>query len=145
MKNLLLAIDFEEHAAKLLKVTESLALGLTDAKVWLVHVSAPDPDFVGMDAGPQVVRENRAAELHGEHRRLQEWTRQMKKKGIEAESLLIQGPTVETLLAKQAELGIDMLIMGSHSHSWLFKALIGSTRDALMREQDIPTLLVPLD
>lgn len=58
------------------------------AKVWLIHVSAPDPEFVGYDASPQVVRDQRAAELHHERGILQEIAARLRSQGAEAEARL---------------------------------------------------------
>ena len=143
MKNIMVAIDFESGALELLRQAETLAKGL-EAKIWLIHVAAPDPDFVGLDAGPQTVRDQRADELHDEHQKIQTWADQLAKKGIEAEALLVQGSTVKTIKQKQEELNIDLLVIGSHQHGWLFQTLLGSTRDELLKNHEIPVLLVPM-
>ena len=69
MKNILVSIDFNEQEALLMDRAYEFAKAF-DAKIWLVHIAAPDPDFVGYDAGPQYVRDARAEDLKGEHKLL---------------------------------------------------------------------------
>ena len=40
------------------------------SKLWLVHIAAPDPDFVGYGTGPIYIRDSRAKELKEEHQQL---------------------------------------------------------------------------
>ena len=44
-----------------------------DSKLWLMHIAAPNPDFVGYEAGPQYIRDNRGTELRKEHKLLQKY------------------------------------------------------------------------
>lgn len=143
MKNILVAIDFEPQAARLLTQAQLLARPF-GAKVWIVHVAAPDPDFVGFDAGPQTVRDQRAEELQQERQQLQAWAEQIKAAGLHAEPLLIQGPTVNTLLQESERLQADMIIIGAEDHGWIYEALFGSTTDSVMQGAKVPVLAVPL-
>lgn len=70
IKNILVAIDFNETVGELLSYAEALAIKF-DAKIWVLHVAAPNPDFVGYEPGPQYIRDFKADELREEHRSLQ--------------------------------------------------------------------------
>ena len=48
----LVGLDLSESTDKIVQKVEEIAKALS-AKVWLLHVADPDPDFVGWDAGPQ--------------------------------------------------------------------------------------------
>ncbi len=67
----------------------------TGAKIWLVHVAAPDPEFVGYEPGPQYIRDDRAKVLLAEHKKLASYIKSLEGKGYKAEALLVQGPTIE--------------------------------------------------
>lgn len=142
MKNILTAIDFTALTEALLRQSEKLA-GAFDAKVWLVHVASPSPDFVGYEVGPQHVRDDRAGELRQEHRKLQEYARRLRQRGIECEGLLVQGPLLTTLLDEARELRVDLLIVGAHRHSGLFKAFFGNTGEGLLRRTTLPVMVIP--
>jgi nucleotide-binding universal stress UspA family protein len=55
MDNILVPLDFQEATLDVLDHASLLAQSLS-AKLWLVHVGDPDPDFVGYGVGPQSVR-----------------------------------------------------------------------------------------
>ena len=105
--------------------------------------AAPDPEFVGFDAGPQVVRDTRAKELRQEHRELQALRDAMKALGTDAEALLVQGPTVDTLFMEAARLHADLLVMGSHGRGGLYKALTGSVSGSALKRSTTPIVIVP--
>ncbi|MBK7101588.1 MAG: universal stress protein [Flavobacteriales bacterium] len=142
MKNILVPTDFSDAAHHVVQVATTLA-GPLGAKIWIVHVAAPDPDFVGFDAGPQYVREQRADVLRKEHLDLQNMAKGIRDQSIEAEALLVQGPTSETLLDEVERLKIDLIVMGSHGRSGLFKALLGSVSEQVLGAIKIPVLIVP--
>jgi nucleotide-binding universal stress UspA family protein len=54
---------------------------------------------------------------------------------------VVQGDAVEALLA--AAQGADVLVLGSHGHSRIFHAVLGSVADACVRGATCPVLVVP--
>ena len=144
MKNILLPIDFKGNEQLLLDKTYEIAEKF-NSKVWLIHVAAPDPDYIGYDAGPQFIRDSRADELREEHKQIQSFARQLTQKGVDTDALLIQGTTVETILEKTEKLNIDLIIIGHQDHGFFYKAIFGSVSESLVKKTNIPMLLVPLD
>jgi nucleotide-binding universal stress UspA family protein len=142
MKNILALVDLSEVSERLVALAGTLARG-THAKLWILHIAAPDPEFVGFDAGPQVVRDTRAKELRQEHRELQALRDAMKALGTDAEALLVQGPTVDTLFMEAARLHADLLVMGSHGRGGLYKALTGSVSGSALKRSTTPIVIVP--
>lgn len=142
MKNILTALDFSGLTEEVLRRSAELARSF-GAKVWLVHVAAPDPDFVGYDVGPQYIRDERARELRREHRQLQDYAKQLTAGGVQAEALLIQGPLVRSLLEEARDVQADLIVVGAHSRSTLFDKLMGNTWQDLIRQSTIPLLVVP--
>jgi nucleotide-binding universal stress UspA family protein len=69
---------------------------------------------------------------------------ELKNNDIDAEALLIQDPTVEMLKEESRKLNIDLLIMGSHRHSWLYEKFIGHSANKLIGHLNIPLLIVPI-
>lgn len=143
MKNIFLALDFEESSNVLTDYAVHFA-NCFGAKVWVVHIAAPDPDFVGYGVGPQYIRDKRAEELREEHRFLQKVAKDLMDKGIEAEALLIQGPTVPMILEEAEKLNSDIIITGSHDHGFLHNAMYGHTAKKLINKTKIPLLIVPI-
>ena len=114
--NILVAVDLSPGSDKVVATAGRLAR-LMDAKVYVVHVAEPEPDFVGYDAGPEVVRTQVAEELHREHRDVQKLAQGLRDEEIDATALLIRGPTVETALKEANNLEAGLIVVGSHGHA----------------------------
>ena len=143
MKNILVAVDFDEHVDELIHYTKAFAQKL-NAKVWILHIAAPDPDFIGNEVGPQYIRDSFAEHLRDEHRQLQKLAEDFQSVGLESDGLLIQGPTVETLLKEAEKLKVELIITGTEEHNFLYRALAGSVSMAIFKKSKIPVLSVPL-
>ena len=143
MKNILVPIDFKGNESLLVEKANEIGQKF-NSKVWLIHVAAPDPDFVGYDAGPQFIRDDRADKLREERKYLQDFADSLDKTGLDAEALLIQGATVETILEKTQKLNIDLIIIGHQTYGIFYQALFGSVSESLIKKSNIPVLVVPL-
>ena len=144
MKNILVTLDFDKNESLLIDKAFQLAKALK-SKIWLMHITAPDPHFVGYEVGPQHIRDNRANELKKERRIIQDHTGKLKQGGVSAKGLYIQGATIEMILEKSKELNIDLIIAGHHNHGFFYKAFIGSVSSQIIKKSKIPVLIVPLD
>jgi nucleotide-binding universal stress UspA family protein len=142
MKRILACVDFSEVTDDVVSQTKTLAL-LSDAEVRLLHVGAPNPDFVGFEAGPDVVRQNVAHALRDEHRRLEELAESLRRESVRATPLMVQGPTVRTIVEHVQRFGADLVVIGSHGHGALFDLLVGSVTQGVLRESPVPALVVP--
>jgi nucleotide-binding universal stress UspA family protein len=140
---LLVAVDFSDPTELILRVASRLGKSL-DASVWVVHAAEPEPDFVGYDAGPEVVRGQVAKELREEHRRLQECADVLREAGVDAKAILVRGPTVEALLAMAEKQGADLIIVGSHGRGVIAGMLLGSVSQGLIRARRWPVTVVPV-
>lgn len=141
MKNILVAVDFSAVTEKLLEAAAKMAR--KDSKVFIIHVAAPEPDFVGLGVGPDYIRKDRAETLREEHRLLGKYKQQIQKKGVKAEALLVSGPTVETLLAEIEKLEAQMLVIGRKGHSKLYEVIVGSVCKDILGKLKIPVLVIP--
>jgi nucleotide-binding universal stress UspA family protein len=144
MKNILVAIDFNKDEQLLIDQSFNLAKAF-NSKVWLMHIAAPDPDFVGYDVGPQYIRDSRAEELRKEHKLIQEYSEGLKAKGVDSEGLLVQGATIEMIIKESQKLNIDLIIAGHLSRGFFYNAFVGSTSSVIIKESKIPVLIVPLN
>jgi nucleotide-binding universal stress UspA family protein len=142
LKNILVAIDFSDVTNKTIETAAEIALSFS-SKLWLIHVAAPDPEFIGYETGPQTERNWRAATLRKEHRDIQAKASELESKGINVTSLLIQGDTAEAILAQANKLQADLIVIGSHGRSALYKTLVGSVSEGVIRQSSCPVLLVP--
>ena len=144
MRTLIVAIDFSDITPLLIKEAAKLAR-CYEARVYVIHIAAPDPDFLGYDVGPVEERQFRAKELHTEKKSLELLSTQLRLQGIDAVPLLIQGETVKLLLKEVARLRAGILIMGTHGKGLTMTALLGSTSHEVVRHTSCPVLLVPYE
>ena len=142
MINILAAIDFSEISSTVIDQAAAIAKSFS-SKLWLIHVAAPQPDFVGYGTGPQTERDWRAQTLRKERRYLQDKALELEKAGIKVTPLLVQGATVETILKEAAKLKAEMIVIGSHGRSALYKTLVGSVGEGVVRQASCPVLIVP--
>lgn len=142
MTSLLVAVDFSDETPRVLETAAGLARSL-GAQLRLLHVAAPDPDFVGFDVDSPELRDTHAKAYRDEHRQLQALAEELRGRGLEAKALLIQGATVEKILEEAARSEADLVVLGSHGHGALHRALLGSTSEGVVRGSDRPVLIVP--
>jgi nucleotide-binding universal stress UspA family protein len=143
MKNILIAVDLKNGDQALLDQGARLA-SVYGAKVWIIHVAAPEPDFVGFDAGPAYVRQTLADDLRHEHQTLHQYSVALTGRNIHAESLMVQGPTVQTIFDEAKKLEADMIILGSHRHNFLSRVFGQEVTHQIISQSTIPMLIVPL-
>jgi len=144
MKNILVPLELNQSDLEKRIINETISLAKSlNAKCWLIHVAAPEPDFVGYDVGPQYIRDELAEDLREEHREIQNIALQFKKLDIEAQGLLIQGATAEMIEVEMKKLAIDLLVLGNKKHSFIDVFFSGSVTDQLMDQANIPILLIP--
>ena len=133
---LLVAVDLSRESEKVIAVARRLALA-TGAQVFVVHCAEPDPDLVGYD------RDEVAERFHYDHAVVQECAEQLRDAGVDATALMILGPTVETTLREARQLEAELIIVGSHCRGAVYEMLIGSDSAGIVRQTEIPVLLVP--
>lgn len=139
---ILVAIDFSEVTERVMNVVEHMP-GRDDVEVFLLHVAAPEPDFVGYEAGPEVVRDQVAAELRRERDRLHELAERLRAGGIATTAIMVPGPTVDTIFEQADKRGAELIVIGSHGHGAVFELLFGSISEGVVRQASIPVLVVP--
>ena len=142
MQTIIVAIDFSDITPKVVERGAEIARSFA-SQLWLIHIAAPEPDFVGYGTGPQSKRDWRAKTLREEHKYLQEKARELELSGIKVTPLLLQGETVETILREASKLKAEMIVLGSHGRGGLYKALVGSVSEGIIRKASCPVLIVP--
>lgn len=142
MKRILAAVDFSPVTGPLLEHAASLAAAFEGA-VTLLHIEAPEPDFVGYGPGPQHERDFVAREHAAHHEQLRELRDSLTKQGIEAHARVIQGPTVEKILEDAERMDADVIVIGSHGHGLLRSLILGSVSEGVIKDASCAVLIVP--
>ena len=142
MKTILVPVDFSDVTPKVTEQAETLARTF-GARLVLLHVSEPEPDFVGFEPGPVSVRTSVAQDFRKEHQQLDTLRTRVSNDGVEVLALHIQGPLVEKILDEADAQSADLIVIGSHGHGALFELLVGSVTSGVLRGSHCPVLVVP--
>jgi nucleotide-binding universal stress UspA family protein len=142
MKSILVAVDFSELTEPCCQLAARLA-DPSGAALHLLHVAAPNPDFVGFEAGPDVERHNRAESLRDEHRQLEGLKQTLQDEGRDVYMHLVEGATADTILEQAGKLQAQMIVLGSHGHGALHHTLMGSVSHDVLKDAVCPVLFYP--
>lgn len=140
--SILVPIDFSPISERVCEVAAEAAKA-RGVKIWLIHVAEPEPEFVGYDPGPDVVRRQVAKELRQEHRQLQALAERTAARGVEVTPLLVQGSTVETILEQAEHHAVDLIVMATHGRGLMYQMLVGSVSEGVLHRSKRPILFVP--
>jgi nucleotide-binding universal stress UspA family protein len=138
----LLAVDFSPVTDRTIAAVRRSGAG-AGTRVVVLHVSEPDPDFVGWEAGPDVVRDQVATSLRREKHQVEEIAAALRAEGLDAIGLAVQGPIVATILAEAARVGADLIAIGSHGHGAAYDLTVGSISAGVIRAATVPVLVAP--
>lgn len=142
LQTILVPVDFSDVTGKVVKTASELARAFGSRMV-LLHVSEPEPDFVGFEPGPQSVRVGVARELKAEHAQLDELKQSLTGEGREVLAFHIQGPIAEKILQEAETHQAGMIVLGSHGHGALYSLLVGSVTSGVLKSARCPVLVVP--
>lgn len=139
---ILVAVDLSAVSRKMLDAVLRMprSAGTT---VYVVHVAEPDPEFAGWDAGPRAARKQAAAEFQSERHEIEAMAERLRAAGLDASGLVVQGPTVETVLDEVVRRGADLLVVGSHGHGAAYDLAVGSVSSGIIRKSTVPVLVIP--
>lgn len=149
MKKVCIALDYNPSASKIAETGHSLARSL-EAELTLVHVIT-DAAYYAVDYAPFMGFETPFMHTYSE---LAEDLRNGAEKYLSASSqhlgsrniktAVLTGDTANAILDYASEQNIDLLVIGTHSHTGLANILMGNTAVRLVKHSKIPILVVPV-
>jgi nucleotide-binding universal stress UspA family protein len=142
MEQVVAAIDFSRHADAVVETAAALARAV-HGELTLLHVAAPEPDFVGYEVGPQSVRDDRAHTLDLERRELHRVAEQLRESGLPTRAFLFAGATADKILEEAEARAASWIVVGSHGRSAFASAFIGSVSRGVLRGASCPVVIVP--
>lgn len=142
MKNIAVGIDFSDLAESVLEHAAELAKAL-DAHLYLVHIYAPEPDFVGYAEYAYPGVDEREDELREEKDNIRQLIDELKEKGVTASGYMREGDTVHGLLEFVEKREANMLVIGTHGRGFVERMLLGSVAEGIIRHATLPVVVVP--
>ena len=164
VKKILFATDLSDNALRAFAYAVSLA-NLYQARLTILHVIAEDPDLderiighVSAETWEMIkqrhfdeAREMLIGKRKGSGRAIKEALdtfceqAQNEGSGFDAEEIMVlRGNPSDQILATLESKSCDLVVMGSHGYSGLKDALMGGTSRRVVRNSNVPVVLVPL-
>jgi universal stress protein A len=142
---ILVPVDFSEHSKRTIEYATRLAT-LTGARIRLLHVfqvpEYPAAFYHGLYLEHEAVRIHIEAAKREATAQLSLLAEQMHANGLEAEPILRPGNPYEEIVKAAKELGVDLIVIGSHGFTGLGRLLLGSTADRVLQYAPCPVLVV---
>jgi nucleotide-binding universal stress UspA family protein len=142
MKQIVTAVDLSDLAMVAIDKSAEMAIAF-GAKVHLLHVEAPPPAFIGNEVVPTVVPGDTTEESQRINRELIAMSQYLQQKGIDTSYSLEKGLVAETILETAEKKNADLIIIGAHSHGFLYMAFIGSVSTEVLKHSNCPVLIIP--
>lgn len=137
--HILVPTDFSAYADQALEYAMALAQAL-QARLTLLHVFHPSPLSVG--EMPPAVLSNALQEMETTaHQRMQATLARVHHAGLQADSAIIEGMPLQTILDTAQTRGADLIIMGTHGRTGLTHVLMGSVAEKVVRLAPCPVLV----
>lgn len=137
---ILLAVDGSPFTQKALEFISERKNALIDADELLVlNVQAPVPGRVNTILGSAEVASYHAEESAKVLAPIQTF---LEKHAVKHRCMSVVGNAVEEIIFSAKNEHADMIVMGTHGHGWIGRALMGSIAQRVVADSDIPVLLV---
>jgi nucleotide-binding universal stress UspA family protein len=140
IEKILVPVDFSEHSASALEMAIDLAKAL-GASIRLLHCYQIQP--LGISPYGIALPENFDSEVRqAAERRVDEWRGKVMLEGIEVDvSLSSRFPSLE-ISETAAEVGADLIVMGTRGLAGIKHVLLGSVAERTLRLAPCPVLTV---
>lgn len=149
MKNILIALDYGLSAKEIAQKGYDLAKKMK-AKVTLLHAVPTENYYDMMDSRPFISHYGidmfnmvDAGNLVGSSLKyLEKIKTHLGDHTIEA--IAIQGNFTEIILEAAKERKADLIVIGSHSHNWIEKTIMGTVTQEMLDKSTVPLYIVPV-
>ncbi len=142
IETILVPVDFSDVTDRVVNTAKQYANAF-GSRIVMLHVCEPEPDFIGYEPGPIVVRDNIADAMRRDQKVLDELKAKHDEPELELKALQIQGPAVEKIVSEVGQQNAGLVVMGSHGHGSIYNLLVGSVTEGVLKNVSCPVLIVP--
>ena len=144
MKRILVPTDFSENSINALKVAAQLARK-HESEIFLLHILELPAHVIDPVSSPgnNIVPEA-VFYMKGAHQRFEELLRSDYLKGITVHETVNSNfaKAYDGIIDSSKELGVDMIVIGSHGSEGLEELLVGSNTEKVVRSSEVPVLVI---
>ena len=142
MTRILVPVDTSAVSAAIVESAAKIAAGL-GGQITLLNVAPREPDFFGQQLVRKVIEEPVPDDLRDRFDALQRLGGRLQELGIPCDTLMVRGSPVKRILIEARRLDADLIVMGSHGRGALYRNLMGSVSEGILRAGPCPLLLIP--
>jgi nucleotide-binding universal stress UspA family protein len=135
-------VDFSKATDRILQATTTIAKAL-DARVTVMNVAPREPDVFGQQLTRKVITEPVPENVREQYEKLMACAKRLEDAGVVVQPLLVRGDGVRTVMREVEREKADLIVMGSHGRGALYRRLMGSVSEGVMREAKCPVLIIP--
>jgi nucleotide-binding universal stress UspA family protein len=152
MKTILIALDYNPTAQKIAETGYELAKSM-NAQTILMHVVADYTYYSSLDYSPIMGFDqfsNLGAMQIDSSLELEKAANEYLEKtkthlgDTSVKTLVKDGDTGDAILEAAENLGVDLIVLGSHSRRGLDKILMGSVAEKVLRHSKTPLFIIPI-
>jgi len=138
---ILISLDYSPTAQKVAEAGYALAISM-GAEVILLHVvlELANYSYTYLNMGP--LQLDSAVELKDASIQFLDKTKRHLN-DINIKTIVVEGAFAESILSAARQLHANIIVMGSHSHSWLENIVVGSVTEKVLNKTTIPLFIVP--
>ncbi|MGI9233132.1 MAG: universal stress protein [Woeseiaceae bacterium] len=142
MKNILVPVDFSKATEFVLQATVTMAKAL-DATVTLLNVAPREADVLGQQLTRKVITEPVPDDVKERYDNLMACARKLADVDVVAKPLLLRYDRVRGVIREVEREKADLVVMGSHGRGALYRKIMGSVSEGVLREAKCPVLIIP--
>lgn len=109
----------------------------------MLHV-APPSTHSPFNIDNEILRREIAHELKQEHKMIQQITKSLRERDIDATSIIVKGDVIKTILNESSRLEIDLIIVGCHMHKDFVGVFTKATAGSLLSKCNRPIMFIPV-
>ena len=160
MKRILVPIDYSDVTPAVVEIARQVAKAF-GSEVHLLHVNeltvsaAPGavgygltgmPELAPMSGVPVPVFDPMLQPVpteEGQKSKLDEWRKKIEQDGLKVVLHEPAGAIAEEILNQADAVKADLIVMGAHGHGAMYRLLVGSVTEGVLKRTTRPVLLVP--
>ncbi len=142
MNSILVPVDFSKVTDLVLQATVTMAKAL-DARVTVMNVAPREPDVFGQQLSPKVITKPVPEDVRERYDKLMACAKRLEDADVVVTPLLVRDDRVRAVMREVEREEADLIVMGSHGRGGLYRRVIGSVSEGVMREAKCPVLIIP--
>jgi nucleotide-binding universal stress UspA family protein len=142
VKSILVPVDFSKATDLVLRATATMAKAL-DARVTVMNVAPREPDVLGHQLTRKVITEPVPEDVRERYDNLMACAKRLEDADVVVKPLLVRDDRVRAIIREVEREEADLIVMGSHGRGALYRRIMGSVSEGVLREAKCPVLIIP--